>query len=148
MNNQLPTILLEGADRDENDLEVEEHFNLGKERLCQIQSMFSNSPGNSQQDQSREARDRMADIDSPLGEISELKMEGLVSSNLSRFQSGNIVGSTSSSHIPAKLLETNNLDKGHIEAVSQKVSFTLYLIQLLNNKTNQEALELFCHDMV
>ena len=126
-----PTILLDGgAERDENDLEVEEHFNLGKERLCQIQSMFSNSPGNSHQDQSfgdgksREARDHMADTDPPLGEISELKMEGLVSTNLSRFKSGNIVGSSSSSHIPAKLQETNYLDKGHIEAVSQKVFFT------------------------
>ena len=64
----------------------------------------------------------LGDTDSPNSEISELKSEGLVSSNLQRFASGNILGSHhSSSHIPAKLIETNYVDKGHIGAVSQKV---------------------------
>ena len=71
----------------------------------------------------------LGDTDSPNSEISELKSEGLVSSNLQRFASGNILGSHhSSSHIPAKLIETNYVDKGHIGAVSQKVVITNLLI--------------------
>ena len=35
------------TERDEDDLEVEEHFNLGKDRLCQLQSMFDKSPASS-----------------------------------------------------------------------------------------------------
>ena len=117
------------CERDENDLEVEEHFNLGKERLNQIQSMFSNSPGgnsNCAQPSPRPRAPAKDSLESPNLEIDELKSEGLVSTNLQRFCTGNTLGSASSSHIPARLMETNYVDKGHIEAVSQKVSFLTY----------------------
>ena len=100
----------------EDDMEVEE-LKLGRDRMSQIQNMFSGSPASNDSPRNPES-----DPDKFYSsEFSELKDEGLVSTNLQRFSSGNIRGS--SSNPPRKTsLETNYIDKKHIESVTAKES--------------------------
>lgn len=98
-------------EKDEDDKEVEE-LKLGRDRMMAIQSMFSGqerrsstnayTPSNDQYEQEQ-------DFDC-------LKDEGLVSSNLQRFE----MGATLGHHNVDKSLkaETNYIDKRHIESVS------------------------------
>ena len=59
-------------------------------------------------------------------EISELKSGGLVSSNLQKFSSGNIISSTSSNHVPSKLQETTHF----VGTVQQKVLNITYICKV------------------
>ena len=104
----------DGRREDDTDREIEE-LKLGKDRISHLQNMFSGSPAGADSS----PRLRNSESETPVTEILELKDEGLVSANLQRFSSGNILGS-SSQVFRKTSLETNYIDKKHIEAVTAK----------------------------
>ena len=124
---------------DANDREVED-LKLGRERMSQIQSMFSGSPGcgstkanagGSGQELTPSASSLALDA-----EWADLRDEGLVSTNLQRFATGNVRGSAAAAAAgsPASRktsLETNYIDKKHIESVAAKERESQYLGQIL-----------------
>ena len=103
--------------RDEDDKEVED-LKLGRNRMSQIQNMFS-SP-QSESSSPLRTRNQGLDSDIPYSEFSELRDEGLVSTNLQRFTTGNILGGATTSGRKLSLTETNYIDRKHIESVSAK----------------------------
>ncbi|XP_023338016.1 uncharacterized protein LOC111708767 isoform X2 [Eurytemora carolleeae] len=107
--------------RDEDDKEVED-LKLGRNRMSQIQSMFSGSQSDSVSPlRTRNLGSDRGDSETPYSEFSELRDEGLVSTNLHRFTTGNILGggSNTTGRKPS-LVETNYIDKKHIESVTAK----------------------------
>jgi len=97
-------------EKDEEDKEVEE-IKLGRDRMSAIQNMFSGQEsGNDSQERNR------VSVISP--QMDDLKDEGLVSTNLERFSTGNILGTQNA--VRKSSLETNYIDKKHIESVSAK----------------------------
>ena len=98
--------------RDEGDEAADsevESFKLGRDRLSQLQSMFSGGAS--------ACPDEDYDESTPYTEFSELKDEGLVSTNLQRFSSGNILGSQAARKASS---ETNYIDRKHIVSVTAK----------------------------
>jgi len=97
-------------EKDEEDKEVEE-IKLGRDRMSAIQNMFSGQEsGNDSQGKNR------VSVTSP--QMDDLKDEGLVSTNLERFTTGKILGTQNA--VRKSSLETNYIDKKHIESVSAK----------------------------
>ena len=107
--------------RDEDDKEVED-LKLGRNRMSQIQNMFSGSQSDSVSPlRTRNLGSDRGDSETPYSDFSELRDEGLVSTNLHRFTTGNILGggSNTTGRKPS-LVETNYIDKKHIESVTAK----------------------------
>jgi len=105
----------EEEEQAEADREVEDNVKLGKNRLSELQNIFSGSPGCS----SESPRSRRGEEDTP-SEICELKDEGLVAANLQRFTTGNILGNQAAPGRRLSSTETNYIDKRHIESVTAK----------------------------
>eukprot|EP00092_Neocalanus_flemingeri_P008532 GFUD01009191.1.p1 GENE.GFUD01009191.1~~GFUD01009191.1.p1 ORF type:complete len:962 (+),score=281.01 GFUD01009191.1:210-3095(+) len=128
-------------EKDDDDKEVEEveEIKLGRDRMSAIQNMFS---GQESQNDSPQGKKRVS-VTSPqmagikekffskpeksisstnFNEFEELKDEGLVSSNLERFASGKILGTQTV--VRKSSLETNYIDKKHIESVSARFEET------------------------
>jgi len=121
-------------EKEDEEKEVEE-IKLGRDRMSAIQNMFS---GQESECDSKQIKNQVSvsssqisglkeryieklensESSTALADFEELKGEGLVSSNLERFTSGNILGGQNS--IRKSSLETNYLDKKHIESVSAK----------------------------
>jgi len=118
----------------EEDKEVEE-IKLGRDRMSAIQNMFSGQERNTASPGGQDVIRNRANVTSPqinavrdkfnqetsennvtCSDFEELRDEGLVSANLDRFTNGKILGSQQ----PEKKLsmETNYIDKRHIESVS------------------------------
>ena len=121
-------------EKDEEDIEVED-IKLGRDRMSAIQNMFS---GQESRNDSPQGKNRVS-VTSPqmagikerfsgkpeksisstnMNEFEDLKDEGLVSTNLERFATGQILGSQTV--IRKSSLETNYIDKKHIESVSAR----------------------------
>jgi len=121
-------------EKDDNDNEVEE-IKLGSDRMSAIQNMFS---GQESRNDSPQGKNRVS-VTSPqmtgIKEFSELKDEGLVSANLERFSTGKILGSQNV--VRKSSLETNYIDKKHIESVSARFEESASKsIQVEQNTTN------------
>eukprot|EP00090_Calanus_glacialis_P014724 TRINITY_DN2357_c0_g1_i5.p1 TRINITY_DN2357_c0_g1~~TRINITY_DN2357_c0_g1_i5.p1 ORF type:complete len:935 (-),score=258.78 TRINITY_DN2357_c0_g1_i5:146-2821(-) len=121
-------------ENEEEDKEVED-IKLGRGRMSAIQNMFSGqeSGNDSQQDKNRVSvtSPQMAGLkekfmgnpeksssSTNFNEFDDLKDEGLVSTNLERFATGKVLGSQTV--MRKSSLETNYIDKKHIESVSAR----------------------------
>jgi len=96
--------------------EEEETVKLGRQRMSEIQSMFSGSSAANLSSTCKPCRVGGPDSD----EFAELQDEGLVAANLQRFRTGAVLGSASSSSKKATTMETNYIDRKHIETVTAK----------------------------
>jgi len=140
-------------EKEDEDKEVEE-IKLGRNRMSAIQNMFSGqeSGNDSQQDRNRVSvtspqiaglKEKFMDgpeksiSSTNFNEFNDLKDEGLVSSNLERFASGKILGSQSV--VRKSSLETNYIDKKHIESVSAKFEESASKSNLVQHNTTNHV---------
>jgi len=88
----------------------EEVIQLGRERMARIQNMFSGEKVIEEQGK--------APGSTSCTDYDELRDEGLVSSNLQRFATGNLRNTSQEANTRKSSLETNYIDRKHIECVA------------------------------
>jgi len=97
---------------EETEADKEEEIKLGRDRMSRIQNMFSGVIEG-------EEEDKLVGSQS-CTDFAELRDEGLVSSNLQRFATGNLRKTSQESTGRKASIETNYIDRKHIESVASK----------------------------